>query len=145
MKLLNVLDMIVNDNEELLPKDQYAFKICDNASKRKKSISGNGFANFSELLEYKVMNGANIFDMSTEIRNLPCLELELIRVIPTTRRSGYSANTPRSPNVSGLHIKNRPRVFNFQEDHKSEDCYIFNNISATSYDVKFLFTFRNFW
>lgn len=137
MRLQDVLEMLVSESEEQFPKDQYAFKTYDSTSRRKRSFGGNGPANLNELLEYK-MSGVNTFDINTEIRNLPCFELELIKLIPNVTRSGYTGSTPRSSNVSEPYIEYKHRLSDYKEDSKNEYDYIYNRISASTYDVQLL-------
>lgn len=141
-KLQEVLDRIIGDSDELYAKDQCAFKIYDSASKRTRS---NCATDFREHLEYKSATYVNTFDMNTEIRNLPSFELELIRVKPSSTRSGHSISTPRSSSVSGPYPESVGRFSDFQEESKNEYEYIYNRISATTYDVIPVMTFRNSW
>lgn len=140
-RLQEVFSRVMKDGGEWPPKGQYAFKAYDSSSRKAKNTSGNCTAEADELLEYKAMSNVNIFDMNTEIRNLPCFELELVRVGSSGARSSPSLTSARKSSATSLYsdirsITSEPNEIS-ESTHTNEYEYIFNRLSASTYEVVF--------
>jgi len=111
-KLRDVLDKLEEYTNEYKGKDCFGFRPYKDIPSRSQSAFGPQSTNdFKEFLHYKSMVNSNIFDMNTEVRNLPTNELEVVNnVIEEIRRKS-----------SERHIKSLALPIYNAEDSKIEE------------------------
>jgi len=138
MKLLDVLEKVESRKGEALPSHLYYFKTFENDKKlfgRKSETAIGG----TQMLKYKDMNNANVFDMNTEIKNLPSFDLELVERPfgeVRLRRSTIRLNSKSIiiPNSVPVELK-IPK--NIEPKQEKEPIFepLHNKFTAYSYDV----------
>lgn len=88
-KLSQVLSKLAEIASEYKSKGSFRFRPYYNLPSRNPSISEqNSGVNINGTLHYKTMVNLDIFDMNTEVRNLPTTELEVVNVIEGFTRNG---------------------------------------------------------
>jgi hypothetical protein len=126
-KLMNVLDKLGEYANEYRGKDCFGFRPYENAPSSSQSAFGLPSTNdFKEFLHYKTMVNFNIFDMNTEVRNLPTNELEVVNnVIEEIRKKSLVG-----------HIKNLALPIIYKaEDQKIEEIEEHTENKTCNYEV----------
>lgn len=142
-KLSDVLDKVLENKIKYSSKDRLAFKTYVNSSNETRSMSERSRIDYKKLLEYKTTNNVNLFDMNTEIRNLPTFDLELTEIILDKVRIGRSEQNAKSLTMPGPYLETELKVYKSEEESKKDYEYLYNRLSASSYDVISVRNFRS--
>ncbi len=147
MKLSDVLEKVGNRKGEYLAPHLYIFKsYMSPVASAKASSAETPKTTYAahEMLRYKTMNNANVFDMNTEVRNLCSFDLELTEKPFGDMRSSrrytikYSGKPLPGPYVEEVKT---PKTNPKEKDAKKEYEYLYNKFTASAYDVCFYFFF----
>lgn len=138
-KLSEVLDQLFERAADCRIKDCCGFRPFSKSPARTHSAF-SASADSKELLHYKAMISANMFDMNTEVRNLPVSDLEVVSSAGEATRRGSSELRIKSDAV--------PLPLSPAEDAKAEGeeakkCYTENRSRDYGYEVNTAAQTRN--
>lgn len=130
LKLSQVLSKLAEIAGEYKSKGSFRFRPYDNFFSRSPNIlEQNSTTNVNEALHYKTMVNLNIFDMNTEVRNLPTNDLELVNVIEDLTRNSSDYRSSFAP------LPSKDRAEEEKQSEETSECYTENKPCDYIYEV----------
>lgn len=144
--LCEVLEKMGNRNGVVFPVHLYVFKSYNDEKKQQRKMTEEKTTDNSsnEMLQYKSICNANVFDMNMEVRNLPSFDLELTERLFAETKLQRSLVNISSKSFAGPYSEEfdlLPTEKNTSP--KMEYEFLYNNITASRYIVLSSLIYRN--
>lgn len=133
LKLSEVLDKLSEHTGEHKAKECYGFRAYGSASLRTLSAFEYRPTEFNEFFHYKAMVNSNVFDMNTEVRNLPTNEIELVANVAETVDRNTSERRMKSFAAPLPQLQTHDNED--EQGEESKKCYTENRVSDYEYEV----------
>lgn len=130
----DVLKRVADRKGEFLEKNAFIFKPFNDSFGIHGLKPNNQVGNPDESAQYKAMHNLSVFDMNTEVKNLPTLELQLSERIPGKARSKKLDKKIKKNTALGPYMDIEQKEKHNEEIKKDYE-YLYNKYSATSYNV----------
>lgn len=131
-KLSEILEKLGHHRSEFLVKERYGFRAYESIPVRAKSVFEiPQVTDFEELSHYKSTVNSEVFNMNTEIRNLPTWNLEIVEITPKNLCADLPEVQCRRLTVAGINFENENKVQKYDEDVKKAKVS-----SERNYEVK---------